>query len=391
MADPFDHLAQRRTHLGAGNLLRSLTDVINKVEGGINLGQGICDLDTPQPLVQGAQASIQGGDRQTYTPYAGLPELREQIAKKLGEFNKIACEAEQVLVTLGSSGAFFAAGLCLLEPGDEVILFEPFYSYHRSSLLLMGAKPVCVPLSSPDFALDLDALKKAITPRTRGIIINTPGNPSGKVFSAEEMTAIAELLDGSDIIVFTDEVYEYMCFDGREHVSPATIDGLCERSLTMGSYSKTFSVTGWRIGYLLGPADTVDAIGQVCDQMHVCAPRPMQRGVQRALSELPATFYSALQSSYGEKRERFCSALAAAGFTFTKPQGAYYVLADYRKVLGDLDPHAATLELIDRVGINAVPGHVFYENPDGVRSLRFQFAVTGEVLEEACRRFEGMA
>jgi aminotransferase len=365
--------------------------VINKVEGGINLGQGICDLDTPQPLVEGAIESIQGGDRQTYTPYAGLPELREQIAGKLQSFNKIDCAPDQVLVALGSSGAFFAAGLCLLEPGDEVILFEPFYSYHRSSLLLMGAKPVCVPLLGPNFDLDLGALKKAITPRTRGLIINTPGNPSGKVFTIEEMQAIAELLDGSDVIVFTDEVYEYMCFEGRSHVSPGTIDGLRERSLTMGSFSKTFSVTGWRIGYLVGPSDTVDAIGQICDQVHVCAPRPMQRGVQRALAELPASFYSELQSSYEEKRERFCTALETAGFSFARPQGAYYVLADYRKVLGDLDPHAATLELIDRIGVNAVPGHVFYENPEGVRNLRFQFAVTGEVLEEACRRFEGMA
>lgn len=382
----FDRLAARREHLAQGNLLRSLTEVIDKVPGGINLGQGVCDLEPPAPLVAGATASIQGADRQTYTPYKGLPGLREQIAARLRSFNGLDVSAEQVLVALGSSGAFFAAGMTLLEPGDEVILFEPFYSYHRSALRLLGAEPVCVRLPAPDYALDTGALRAALTPRTRAVVVNTPANPSGKMFDVAELRAIGEVLEGTDVIVFTDEVYEYMTFDGRAHVSPATVDTLAGRCLTLGGYSKTFSVTGWRIGYLAGPPDLVDAIGLVCDQIHVCAPRPMQRGVEAALRELPDTFYSELRAGYERKRDRFCDALAAGGFDAVRPQGAYYVLADYREVLGALDPHAAALALIERFGINAVPGHVFYEDPADVHTLRFHFAVAEPVLDEACQR-----
>ncbi|MCA8942139.1 MAG: aminotransferase class I/II-fold pyridoxal phosphate-dependent enzyme [Planctomycetes bacterium] len=389
--DPLDRRAARRAHLDRGNPLRSLTEVIDKVIGGINLGQGVCDLDPPAPLVRGAVESIGGPDRQTYTPYKGLPGLRTAIAARLRKFNRLDVDAEQVGVTLGASGAFFAAAMTLLEPGDEVILFEPFYSYHRSSLLLCGAVPVCVRLPAPTFALDVDALRRAITDRTRAIVLNTPANPTGKVFDTAELEAIALLVRGTGIVVFTDEVYEYMCFDGREHVSPATIEGLHDRCVTIGSYSKTFSITGWRIGYLAGPAELVDAVGLVCDQIHVCAPRPMQRGVTRALQELPESYYSELQALYESKRDRFCDALEDAGFGVVRPAGAYYVMADYRDVLGDLAPYDAVLKLIERVGINGVPGDVFYEDPTGVRSIRFQFAVTPDVLDDACARLRTLS
>ncbi len=391
MTSPFESLAGRREHLGVANPLRALTDVINRVPNGINLGQGVCDLDAPQPLMDGVIDSLQGGDRQTYTPYSGLPETRSAIAKKLRDFNGLDVDSDQVLVSLGSSGAFFAAGMCLFEPGDEVILFEPFYSYHRSALRLMGAKPVFVRLPEPDFALDVDALREAIGPRTRAIVINTPANPTGKVFSRDELATIAELLAGTETLVLTDEVYEYMLYDGLVHTSPATIPGLTERCLTIGGFSKTFSVTGWRVGFLAGPAEIVDAIGLVCDQVHVCAPRPLQRGVARALEELPAKFYSDLQAGYEMRRNRFCAALETAGFEVTRPQGAYYVLAGYRDALGELDPYAAVLELIDRVAINAVPGDLFYENGEGIRSIRFHYAVAEPQLDEICHRIESLA
>ncbi len=180
MLGPFSRLAGRRAHLDAPNLLRSLTEVIDAVPGGINLGQGVCDLDPPEPLVVGAVRSIRGGDRQLYTPYAGLPGLRDAIATKLQDANGLAVARENVVVTLGSSGALFGALMTLLEPGDEVILFEPFYSYHRSTLELVGARPVMVPLVGPDLALDPEALRRAIGPRTRAVVVNTPGNPSGR-------------------------------------------------------------------------------------------------------------------------------------------------------------------------------------------------------------------
>lgn len=391
MRGPFDRLSTRRAHLAVANPLRALTEVIDRVPGGINLGQGVCDLDPPEALKAGAIESIAGADRQTYTPFAGLPETRAEIARKLREFNGLEVEPEQVLVTLGSSGAFFAAGLALFEPGDEVVLFEPFYSYHHSTLRLLGARPVCARLAAGDFALDTDALRAALSPRTRAVVINTPANPSGKVFSRAELEAVAELLQGTEVVVLTDEVYEYMLYDGREHLSPAAVPGLAERTLTLSSFSKTFSVTGWRIGFLAGPAETVNAIGIVADQMLVCAPRPLQRGVARALRELPASFYEELRAGYERRRDRFCAALETAGFGVARPEGAYYALADYRRVLGDLAPYDAVRALIDRVGINAVPGDLFYEDPTGVRSIRFHFAVDDEVLDETCRRLESLA
>src|SRR5581483_3021143 len=274
-----------------------------------------------------------------------------------------------VLVTTGSSSAFFAAGLALLDPGDEVILLEPFYSYHRSQLALLGAVPVAVPLAPDGWTFDAAAVARALGPRTRAIVVNTPANPTGKVFTRAELDALAAVLAPTDVVVLTDEVYEYLCYDDRRHVSPAAVDALRERTVTIGGFSKTFSITGWRIGYLAGPRPLVDAVGRVFDQMTVCAPRPLQRGVARALTELSPAFYDGLRADYATRRDRFCAALAAAGFRFRPPEGAYYVLADYRDVLGDVAPTVAVRRLIDRVAINAVQGDVFHARPDGVRTI----------------------
>lgn len=387
----FAHTAARRRHLDVPNLLRSLTMVINGVPDGINLGQGVCDLPTPLPLRQGAVQCIEGGDRQLYTHYAGLPELRAAIAAKLRRDNGLDYGPDQVSVTSGSSGAFYAAMTTLVDPGREVVLFEPFYSYHWSTLPLLGIAPVAVPLDRDTLAFDAAALRRALTPRTRAVVVNTPGNPSGKVWTAAELQQLGELLDGSDVLVVTDEVYEYMCFDGRKHVSPASVASLRDRTLTLNSFSKTFSITGWRIGFLAGPQPVVDQCGIVFDQMEVCAARPMQRGVQRALEQLPATFYGELQQGYEHKRDRFCAALRDAGFRFREPEGAYYVLADYHPVFGELAPYDAVRQLIDRIGVNAVPGDLFFARPEGVRCMRLQFAVELPVLDEACRRLRRLA
>jgi len=387
----FRRTAARRRHLDQGNLLRSLTLVINGVPGGINLGQGICDLDSPRPLVDGAIASIGGEDRQLYTPYQGLPELRAAIADKLRRHNRLPYEANNVAVCTGSSGAFFAAGMTLLEHGDEVVLFEPFYSYHWTTLPLFGAMPKAVALDRGTLAFDVAALRKVLSKKTRAVVVNTPGNPSGKVWSEAELAALGDVLDGTDVAVLTDEVYEYMCFDGRRHVSPATVPALAERTLTLNSFSKTFSITGWRIGFLAGPPEIVEKCGVVFDQIEVCAARPMQRGVQRALEQLPDSFYGDLQREYEAKRDLFCAALRDAGFAFDVPQGAYYVLADYRRVFGDVPPYEAVMKMIDTIGVNAVPGDLFFAAPEGVRCMRFQFAVERPVLEQAAERLRNLS
>jgi aminotransferase len=387
----FARTAARRRHLDQGNLLRSLTLVINGVPSGINLGQGVCDLDSPDPLVKGAIASIGGEDRQLYTPYTGLPELREAIADKLRRHNGLDYTAKNVAVCTGSSGAFFAAGMTLFEQGDEVVLFEPFYGYHWTTVPLFGAVPKAVRLQGESLLFDGDALRAVLTDRTRAVVVNTPGNPSGKVWTTEELAELGRILEGTDIAVLTDEVYEYMCFDGRKHVSPATVPELAERTLTMSSFSKTFSVTGWRIGFLAGHEEIVEKCGVVFDQMEVCAARPMQRGVQRALEQLPDSFYSELQQEYEAKRDLFCAALRDAGFRFDVPQGAYYVLADYTDVFGDVTPYDAVITMIERIGVNAVPGDLFFAEPDGVRCMRFHFAVERPVLAEAARRLRSLA
>ena len=389
--------ARRAAHLDRPNPLRALTEVIDKVPGGINLGQGVCDLDTPAPLVAGARACIEGEDRQTYTPYLGLPGLREQIANRRSRSFGHDISPDQVCATLGSSGAFFATCQALFEPGSEVVLFEPFYSYHISTLRLCGLVPVPVPLAAGrdggDLALDLDALREVLGPKTAAVVVNTPANPSGKVFSRDELQALGELLDATapNVTVLTDEVYEYMVFDGRQHIAPATVSSLAERTLTLSSFSKTFSVTGWRVGYLAGDPEVVDRIGRVCDQVHVCAPRPMQRGIERALSELGDEYYRDLSTSYQAKRDKLVPALRRAGFNPTNPAGAYYVLADYREIFGDIDPMAAVRTMIDKIGINAVPGSVFHADPAGVHTIRFHFAVEDQKLDEVCRRITSLA
>jgi aminotransferase len=375
----------RRAHLDADNPLRALTEVIGRVPGGINLGQGVCELPAPPVLRRALVETLDGEEAQTYTPYGGLPELRAAIARRLREWNGIAVADDEVLVTTGSSSAFFAAGLALLEPGDEVILFEPFYSYHASQLRLLGAEPVGVPLA-PDGSLDQRAFAQAIRPRTRAVVVNTPGNPTGKVFTRAELDALAGVLSPTDLVVLTDEVYEHLCYDGRRHVSPASLADLAERTVTIGSFSKTFSITGWRIGYLAAPRGTVDTIGRVFDQMSVCAPRPLQRAVARALEELEPSFYRELMTAYELRRDRFCAALEQAGFRFQPPEGAYYVLADYREALGDVEPAAAVRRLIDRLALNAVPGDLFHAAGAGVRTMRFHFAVADPVLDEVCAR-----
>ena len=394
MSRPFEPLATRRAHLAADNPLRSLTEVINRYDDGINLGQGVCDLDSPEPLRRGVRDAIDH-DRQMYTHYAGLPELRAAIAGKLQRFNGLDYAPEQVAVTAGSSGALFAVGATLFDPGAEVVLFEPFYSYHWSQIRLLGAKPVAVRMpfneSFGRYQLDLDALRAALTPKTRAIVINTPVNPCGKVFTVAELDAIGAVLDGSDIAVLTDEVYEYMCFAGHAHVSPATRPSLAARTLTLGGFSKTYSITGWRIGYVAGPEDIIEAIGRVFDQSNVCAARPMQRGVLAALNELPDSFYSDLRLDYERRRDQFCDALTAGGFGVRRPEGAYYVMADYRPVLGDVEPMEAVRELIQRVHINAVPGHLFYAQPAGVREMRFHFAARDDALNAAGERIRHMA
>lgn len=298
--------------------------------GGINLAQGVCDTDPPHPVVEAGIQAIRDGYN-IYVRLDGIAPLREAIAQKLAAFNGIDADPNgNVLVTSGATGALHAAIMATLDPGDECIVFEPFYGYHTSTLSAQRVKPVIVSLAAPDWTLDLDRLRAAITPRTRGMILNTPANPSGKVFSRVELEAIAELAIEHDLFVFTDEIYEYFLYDGERHISLATLPGMAERTITLSGFSKTFSVTGWRLGYLTASERWIPAIGYFHDLLYVCAPSPLQHGAAAGLLKLPSSFYHELSVEYQAKRDAFCAALARAGMKPSIPTGAYYVLADAR-------------------------------------------------------------
>jgi aminotransferase len=363
--------------------------------GGINLAQGVCDTDPPLPVVESALQAIRDGHN-IYVRLDGIASLREAIAAKLASFNGIEADPNaNILVTSGATGALHAALLALLNPGDGCIVFEPFYGYHTATLHSQRITPVIVPLAAPDWILDLDRLRAAITPRTRALLLNTPANPSGKVFSRLELEAIASLAIEHDLFVFTDEIYEYFLYDRRRHLSLATLPGMAERTVTISGFSKTFSVTGWRLGYLTAAERWLPAIGYFHDLTYVCAPSPLQFGAAAGLIQLPSSFYHQLAAEYQVKRDRFCAALTRGGLTPSIPAGAYYVLADASRIPGD-NSKAKARRLLADTALAAVAGSAFFSSgPEGHNRgdhlLRFCFAKKDADLAEACRRLEAFA
>jgi aminotransferase len=362
--------------------IRSMTVECDRL-GGVNLAQGVCDTELPAPVARRAIEAIHGGYN-IYTRLDGVAPLREAIAAKLERDNGLTVDPEgEVLVTSGATGGLYAAALALLDPGDEVILFEPFYGYHVNTLLALRVKPVAVSLELGSWALDLDRLRAAITPKTRAVIINTPANPCGKVFSRAELEGVAAVAQEHDLFVFTDEIYEYFVFDGAEHVSPATLPGMTERTITISGLSKTFSITGWRVGYLAADRRWLGPIGYFHDLTYVCSPSPFQYGAAAGLMELPRSFYDGLSSEYEAKRDELCSALTDAGLTPSIPSGAYYVLADVSRLPGaNAKEKARTLLRESKVA--AVAGTAFFTGGRGENLLRFCFAKRDEDLQRAC-------
>ncbi|HTY47725.1 MAG TPA: pyridoxal phosphate-dependent aminotransferase [Methanomassiliicoccales archaeon] len=364
--------------------IRNMTLECNKIDG-INLAQGVCDLDVPLEVIGGAhQAALHGYNQ--YTRYDGLPALRKALTKKLRDFNHIEVEEEgNIIVSAGATGAFYCACLALLNPGDECIVFEPFYGYHVNSLLAVDAVPVYAQLRPPDWKFDMKELESLVTGRTKAMVVNTPSNPSGKVFSREELQKLADFAKKHDIFVFTDEIYEYFVYDGREHVSMATLDGMFNRTVTIGGYSKTFSITGWRVGYAATAKIWAQMIGYVNDLVYVCAPAPLQIGVANGIEKLPASYYEGICADYQKKRGQICEALAAAGLAPYVPEGSYYVLADVSAEPGT-DSKDRALHILKKTGVASVPGSAFYHDKSGESLTRFCFAKRDQVLEDACKR-----
>jgi aminotransferase len=356
--------------------------------GGINLAQGVCDLDVPQIVIDSACDAMRDGTNQ-YTRYDGLPIIREAIAHKFKVFNRATIDPERnIIASAGATGAFYSTCLALLNPGDEVIVLEPFYQYHVNMLLAVGAVPRYVSMRAPDWHIDMDEVRSALSPRTMAMIINTPGNPSGKVFTRSELEAIADICEQADIFLFSDEIYEYFVYDGREHISPWSIPSLRERTVVIGGYSKTFSITGWRLGYSVCDERWAQMIGYVNDLVYVCAPAPLQVGVAEGILKLPQDYYENIARTYEKKRDEMVSSLRAAGMEPLVPHGAYYILADVANIPG-MTSRDKALYILNERKVASVPGSAFYANGGGEDLVRFCFAKKDEVLNQACMNLRG--
>lgn len=351
---------------------------------GVNLSQGVCDQPAPQAVKDAAKRAIDH-NHASYTNLRGIAELRQAIAAKMKHFNGVTCDPQnEIAVTIGAAGGFACTILSTLNAGDECIVFSPFYSYHVNLLRLFGMTIKYVDLKPPDWSYDPEQLAKAFGPRTRMIEVTTPANPSGKVFSAAELVEIGRLATAHDCWIVTDEIYEYITF-GAKHVSMASFPEFRDRTVTLSGASKTFAVTGWRVGYCMGPAALIERISVVNDLLYICAPAPLQHGVAAGLA-LPDEYYADMRGEYLTKREMLADALRAIDFTPFVPDGSYYMLAAFEAGRW-ANAAAATEDILEKVGVATVPGSAFYRDPqDGQYQLRFCFAKEMPVLEEACKR-----
>ncbi len=364
----------------AESVIREMTRLALEHDA-VNLAQGFPDFPCPPELKDAACEAVRA-DVNQYAITWGAKNLREELARKVGKYNGIDLDPEtEITVTCGSTEAMLAAMLALVAPGEEVVVPEPFYENYGPDAILSGAVPRHVPFRD-DLSIDEDAWTAAFSAKTRAVILNTPSNPTGKVFTRDELSFIADLCIDHDAIAITDEIYEHILYDGREHVSIGSLPGMEDRTVTIGSFSKTYSVTGWRVGYALADAALTGRIRKIHDFLTVGAPAPLQQACVAALG-LPAKYYRDLAADYDRKRRLLHRGLQKAGFSCELPGGAYYLFAEIGE-FGMTDTEFAR-HLVETAGIAAVPGSSFYHD-GGTDRLRFTFSKSDETLEEACRR-----
>jgi aminotransferase len=373
----------RRVSSFADSVFAEMTRLA-KLHNAVNLSQGFPDFEAPQAIKDAACAAIQAEQNQYAPPY-GTKALRDAIAADFGRRYAVAISAEQVTVCCGSTEAMMAVMLSCLDPGDQVIVFEPCYENYGPGAILAGAEPTYVRLRAPDWRFDPDELTRAFSNRTRAIVINSPNNPTGKVFTRDELQQIAALCQRWDVLAISDEIYERIVFNGHSHVPMASLPGMADRTVTTGGLSKTYSVTGWRIGWAISPPALTGGIRKIHDFLTVAAPTPFHDAGVAALS-MPDTFYLQLVAEYQSKRNLMVDILQRHGFESDKPGGAYYVMADVSR-FGFESDSALAHYLVKEVGVATVPGSSFYADPSTApQMLRFCFSKQDETLHEADRR-----
>jgi N-succinyldiaminopimelate aminotransferase len=376
---------------GFGTTIFAEMSALAVATGSINLGQGFPDTDGPDELLADAIAAIREGHNQ-YPPGAGILELRQAISEHHRRCYQLDYDPDgEVLVTAGATEAVTAAVLALAEAGDEVVVFEPYYDSYAASIALAGARRRTVTLRRQDsvegteWRFDPDELGAAITNRTRAILLNTPHNPTGKVFSPAELASIGELAERHNLVVIADEVYEHLVFDGRRHTPIATLPAMRDRTVMIGSAGKSFSVTGWKIGWVAAPAALTTAVRTVKQFLTYVNGAPFQPAVARALAKQPP-HYDAIRVRLQEQRDRLCGGLAAQGFDVVRPQGTYFATVDVHR-----DAAEFCRDLPRAVGVVAIPSSVFYDSTAGDSYVRFAFCKRSEVIDEALARLKGVA
>ncbi len=381
-------IAAARTGLFTESVIREMTRLSDE-HGAINLAQGFPDFDAPDELKDAATRAIADGHNQ-YPVTWGTPRLRHAIAAKYARFGWPDIDPEtEIVVTCGSTEAMVASYLALLDPGDEVLMTEPFYENYGPDAYLSGAIPKVVRIDPPGWRLEPGRLASAVGHRTRAIVLTTPHNPTGRVFSTEELQAVADVALRHDLLVFTDEIYEHILYDGRQHCSIARLPGMADRTVTISALSKTYSVTGWRVGWAIASRSIVEAIRKVHDFLTVAAPAPLQEAGVAAM-ELPMSYYADLRTAYDERRSVFLDLTEASAFRMLRPEGAYYMMADIgeiRERIGAPDDTAFCRELVLRAGVAAVPGSSFFVDPAaGGDWIRFAFPKRLVTLRAAAER-----
>ena len=389
-AHPKHFLSDKVSHF-TESVIREMTRQA-MLQDAINLAQGFPDFSAPAEIKKAAQEAI-AADVNQYTITWGAKSLRNAIARQMHAWQGVPVDPEtQVTVCCGSTEAMISTLLAVCNAGDEVVIFEPYYENYGPDSILSGAKPRFVKLRPPstaegEWTFDEREVRAAFHKHTKAVIVNTPNNPTGKVFTRAELEILRDLCVEFDVLAITDEIYEHILYDGTKHISIASLDGMQDRTITINGMSKTYSVTGWRVGWTIAPPRVADAIRKVHDFLTVGAPAPLQEAGAAALS-LPESYYRNLAEGYRKRRDRLVPSLTAAGFKCFLPRGAYYVMTDISE-FGFPDDIAFTKHLVSEIGVAAVPGSSFYRDPrDGARQVRFAFCKRDETLDEAARRLK---